>query len=137
MKVFKMDLRILKARADGRPGFVNVKQGDTPEQHGFTPEEYDPDYAEGLFPLLMDGEGCVTETVTMTEDEVLDQCTLEQKIVFTIAAMLKEDPKQKDKKLWTKANEPRVEAIERLIDASITETQRDEAWANFKEGDNK
>lgn len=132
MKVFKMNLRIPKARADGRPGFVKVKRGETPEEHGFTPEQ-----VEELAPLLMDGGG-VTASVTMTEDEVLDQCTQEQKITFTIAAMLKADPKQKDKELWTKTKKPRVEAIERIIDESITDDQRDEAWANFKkEGHNK
>ena len=135
MKVFKMDLRIPKARADGRPGFVYVKRGETPEQHGFTPEEYDPGYAEGLFPLLMDGEGNRVAEGELPETEEKMKLAA---IKAVIRGMLKRDPKKKDQKLWTKEKIPRVDAIEDELQTDITEAQRDEAWANFeKEGDNK
>lgn len=144
MKVFKMDLRIPKARADGRPGFVYVKRGETPEEHGFTPEEYDPGYAEGLFPLLMDGEGNrVAET--KTTDEVGEYAPDQDLLKVAIEHLLSADPEKKKKKLWTTGLKPRVEAIEKILETElnivnpdITEAQRDEAWANFeKEGDNK
>lgn len=115
MKVFKMDLRIPKDRADGRPGFVKVKRGDTPEQHGFTPEQ-----VEELAPLLMDGEGAIT---IPTHEQIVD-------------AFYRLNPE--DKTLWTADGRPRVKAIEKILEHDITETQRDEAWANYeKEGDNK
>lgn len=132
--VFKMDLRIPKDRADGRRGFVYVKMGETPEEHGFTAEQ-----VEELAPLLMDASDTserVTATVTMTEAELLKRAPIMDRIKLAIAGMLKDDPNQKDEKLWTKEKLPRVDSIEMIIDERIKEDQRDEAWDNFqKEGD--
>ena len=126
MKVFKESITIGRKRADGSPGFLRLDKGRTPESYGLSDEEI-----ASIEHQLVEREG-VTETVTMTPDKVLDEATLEQRIVFAIASMLKDDPKQKDKKLWTKEKLPRVEIIERMIDESITEAQRDEAWANYE-----
>ena len=125
-RVFKETLRRPRTRPDGSPGFQVLEKGRTPQSYGLGPEEI-----AQLESQLIEREG-VTETVTLTPDEVLDQSTPEQKIVWAIAAMIKEDPKQKDKKLWTKSGIPRVEAIEKLLETDITEAQRDEAWANFE-----
>lgn len=137
MKVFKMGLKVLKDRPDGSPGFVYVKQGETPEQHGFTPEQI-----EELGPLLMDGEG-VAETAAVTPEEVAAYAPDERFLMQAIAHMLSADPVKKKKKLWT-AGKPRVEAIEKvlreelnIVNPDITEAQRDEAWANYEEGDSK
>lgn len=126
MRVFREKLTIPRKRANGSPGFVVASKGSTPEQCGLTAEEL-----ATVEHQLVEVEG-EAATVDMTADEAIDQLTVEQKIAFAIAAMLKEDPKKKSKKLWTRAKEPRVEHIEQMIDANITETQRDEAWANYE-----
>lgn len=47
-------------------------------------------------------------------------------IADAIAALDSDNPA-----LWTRAGKPRVEAIERVLDASITLSERDAAWASY------
>lgn len=126
--VFKHNLRIPKDRADGSSGFVKVKRGDTPEEHGFTPEQ-----VKELGPLLMDGEGV---TAPKAEDE-MTSTEFYEKIHRVIKASLKADPEKQNSGIWTKAGIPRVDYLEAMTSMEITETERDIAWDDFEEGDNK
>lgn len=130
--VFKQNLRIPKDRADGSSGFVKVKRGDTPEEHGFSPEQM-----EALAPLLMDGGG-VTATVTLDREELLALLTEEEKLFYCFMHMLAADPNKEDEALWTASGKPRMEILEDFLDdKSITEGRRNKAWKKYEEGHEK
>ncbi len=94
---------------------MNVKQGETPEFHGFTPEEI-----VGLAGLLKES----SEPSPVTES----------KIIAEIKDMLKLEPKKRKKSLWTDDGLPRVKYIEHRLKRDITEGQRDAAWEGLNKG---
>lgn len=120
MKVFKETIKRDRPRPNGRPGFQVLEKGRTPESYGLTTEEI----AE-LETQLVEREG-------VSEDKVVEHIPIMDRIKVAIAHMLSDDPEKKKRKLWTAGGQPRVEAIEKIIDDSITEDQRNEAWANYE-----
>ena len=109
---FNRDYRIKRPKANGSPGFIDVKKGHTPEEYGL-----DPSVLTGLLTVdvvVPDGLGAALD---------LASC---------IAGMMETDPEQKRAELWTDDLKPRVRVIEGVIKHDITEAERDEAWKSFK-----
>lgn len=112
--VFKCAYRIPRLRADGSPGFIQVKAGDTPEEHGLDTADVDPGY--------------FTESgIDLGElKDALD-------IAAVIRDMWANTPATTHAELWTTTGKPMVEEIERRLDKQITEVERDAAWKTFKD----
>ena len=112
-KVFKGAYRVPRERPTGGMGFVNVRKGETPEEHGLAPD--------GLEALLEDSTGS-------PKAQPLDRMG---EIVKAISELDPDDPDQ-----WTAKGKPRVEDLEDLLGYDITEAERNEAWEIYqKEGD--
>lgn len=107
--IFDKDYRYNRPKADGSPGFVDVKKGHAPEEYGIAIED-----CAGLLTV-----------------EVSDSDVLEFDIHVCIQQMIETDPDQKDPELWTVDKKPKVRVIEGVIKQDITEADRDEAWEQY------